>query len=443
MTTKTKLAELQKAALEFTAKARAAAEKAQGESREMNEDEKATYAEGMTKAGELLDQIKTVKHDLKILADAADLAKEIGQPAVDDVDAQSKSHDEVEKRLKSVGFQVVHSEAYKAMLAPYGGAGGRIPEKQRIQSDPVAVKGLVVGGDTTSAGTFVVPEQSGIVEMLGRRELTIRDLVSVRQTQSDAIEYVRQVSHTNAAAVVPEATSSADPTAPETAGALVRNPDGGYKPEGDWRFERKTTNVVTIAEWVPATKRALADVGQMEGLINDELRLDIKEAEENQILLGDGSGENLTGIMNTSGVQSHVVEGTDDLFASIRKGITKARVVGRVIPNGIVVSPEVAEVIDLAKDANERYYFGGPQSIGTRTLWGLPVIESEAMPNATALLGDFRKAVLWDREQTTVTFTDSHADFFIRNMVAILAEERLAFGVTRAPAFVKVGTGVA
>ncbi|WP_157533545.1 phage major capsid family protein, partial [Nocardia otitidiscaviarum] len=37
-----------------------------------------------------------------------------------------------------------------------------------------------------------------------------------------------------------------------------------------------------------------------------------------------------------------------------------------------------------------------------------------------------------------VTMTDSHADFFIRNMVAILAEERLAFAVTRPSAFVKV-----
>jgi len=55
-------------------------------------------------------------------------------------------------------------------------------------------------------------------------------------------------------------------------------------------------------------------------------------------------------------------------------------------------------------------------------------------------LGDFSKAVIWDREETTVTMTDSHEDYFVRNMVAVLAEERLAFAVTRPTAFVKVAT---
>src|SRR5690606_35006897 len=137
-----------------------------------------------------------------------------------------------------------------------------------------------------------------------RRQLSIRDLISVRRTGSDAVEYVRQVSHTNAAAPVAEATSAARPTAPEGAGELINDPNGGYRPQGKWAFERKTVNVKSIAEWVPATKRALADVAQLEGLINDELRADIAETEEIQIFSGDGVGENLLGILNTSGLQS-------------------------------------------------------------------------------------------------------------------------------------------
>lgn len=102
--------------------------------------------------------------------------------------------------------------------------------------------------------------------MLGRKELTIRNLVSVRRTGSDTVEYVAQTAHTNAAAVVPEATSSAAPTAPASGGgALIPNAGGGYKPEGSWAFERKTAVVKTIAEWVPATKRALADVAASKG----------------------------------------------------------------------------------------------------------------------------------------------------------------------------------
>jgi HK97 family phage major capsid protein len=431
MMTATKLADLQKAGQHHVDAAKALLERnSDKDLSDWSEDDRKAYDEALSKGREKLVEIKTAKADLAVLDAAKALAQDIGAPAVDDVDAQGNQP--IRERVKSLGLQVVESPEFKAALAPF--AGGRIPEKSRIQSAPIGIKGLFVGGTSTSAGAFVVNEQTGIVEMLGRKELKIRDLVSVRRTGSDTVEYVEQTSHTNAAAVVAEATSSAAPTAPGGAGALVLNADGGYKPEGAWAFERKTAVVKTIAEWVPATKRALADVAALEGLINDELRRDVAEAEEAQILNGDGNGENFTGINEWSNVQTQ--DFSTDIFESIRKAITKARTVGRVNPNACVVSPATAEIIDLAQDGEDRYRYGGPQSIGPRTVWGLPVVESETQPDGYALVGDFSKAVLWDREQTTVTMTDSHADFFIRNMVAILAEERLAFAVTRPKAFV-------
>jgi HK97 family phage major capsid protein len=111
--------------------------------------------------------------------------------------------------------------------------------------------------------------------------------------------------------------------------------------------------------------------------------------------------------------------------------------VGRVNPNGVVISPATAEIIDLAKDLNGAYRYGGPQAIGVRTVWGVPTVVSETQADTDVLVGDFSKCVFWDREQTTVTMSDSHADFFIRNMVAILGEERGAFAVTRPKAIVK------
>lgn len=430
--TATKLADLQKAALVHTTKAREIIEaNADKDPSAWSEDDRKSYDEALAKGREKLDEIKTAKADLAIIDSAKALADEIGQPAKDDLDAQGSQP--IRERVKALGLQVVESPEFKAMLKPFG--DGRIPEKARIQSDPIGIKGLFVGGTDTSAGAFVVNEQTGIVEMLGRKELKIRDLVSVRRTGSDTVEYVEQTSHTNAAAVVPEATSSAAPEADADGGPLITATGGGYKPEGSWAFVRRTAVVKTIAEWVPATKRALADVAALEGLINDELRQDVAETEEAQILNGDGSGENFTGIANWSGIQTQTF--ATDIFTTIRKAITKARTVGRVNPNAIVVSPATAEAIDLAKDGENRYYYGGPQVIGPRRVWGLPVVESETQSDANVLVGDFSKAVLWDREQTTVTMTDSHADFFIRNLVAILAEERLAFAVTRPKAFVK------
>ncbi|WPM94256.1 major head protein [Arthrobacter phage Marchesin] len=427
-----KLKSLQEAAAAAAGRARAIAEKAAGESRELTEAERSDYLADMAKGRDLLEQIKAVKADEAILADARALADEIGPSAAADVDGQKEVAGAI-RRMKNLGFEIVNSAEFKAAMAPFA---GRVPEKSRFQTDPISVKSLFVGGDDTSAGVFVTPEQTGILEMLGRRPLTLRNVISTRTTSSDTVEYVRQTAHTNNAAPVAEATSSAGPTSADLGGALINDPNGGYKPEGSWAFERETATVKTIAEWVPATKRALADAGQLQGLINDELRKDIAEEEEDQILSGDGTGENLPGILTTSGIQSQAFD--TDIFRTVRKAITKARTVGRVTPNGVALNPVDVETIDLAREdgATGAYLGAGPFAMGPRTLWGVPVIETEAIAAGRGLVGDFSKAVLWDRQQTTVTMTDSHADFFIRNMVAVLAEERVAFGVTRPTAFV-------
>ena len=428
-----RLAALKERANHESKTAREVAEKAHNEGREMTADEAADYKKSMDALSDILAAVKSVKADEAVLDQAKAFGDEVGGlPAEQDLKA----------RVKSLGVTVVESPEFKAMLKPFQRPDGgiSIPKGTHINSDPIKVKSLFTGASSTSGGAFVVADRTDIVEMLGRKPLTIRSLCSNRRTSSDTVEYVAQTSHTNAAAVVAEATSSAAPTAPEGAsgGALVQAAGGGYKPEGAWAFEVRTAVVKTIAEWVPATKRALADVSQLEGLINDELRLDIEEAEEGQILNGNGSGENFTGINSTSSVQTQAW--STDLFETVRKAITKARTVGRVNPNAIVLNPADAEKIDLAKDGENRYYYGGPQAIVGRTLWGVPVVESESQGAGTGLLGDFSKAVIWDREETTVTMTDSHEDYFVRNMVAVLAEERLAFAVTRPTAFVKVAT---
>ena len=402
--------------------ARDIAQKASDENRELTADEKHDYDGALVALKSVLEGIKTTKADEAVIAQAKEFADSVGVADGGDVRA----------RIKSLGLTVCDSPEFKAMLGSF--PEGRIPQQSRVQSAPIAVKSLFTGLSSTSAGAFVVNERTDIVEMLGRKPLTVRDLVSKRRTASDAVEFVQQSSHTNNAAVIAEATSSAAPTV--VSSVVTLNAGGGYKPEGAWAFEVVTAVVKTIAEWVPVTKRALADVAQLEGLINDELSADIAATEEAQILNGDGSGENFTGITATSGIQTQAF--ATDLFTSVRKGVTKLRTVGRVNPSALLVNPADAEKIDLLKDANNVYYYGGPSVIGQRTLWGVPVVESETQTEGTALIGDFSKAVLWDREQTTISVTDSHADFFIRNLVAVLAEERLAFGVTRPTAFCTV-----
>jgi HK97 family phage major capsid protein len=201
-------------------------------------------------------------------------------------------------------------------------------------------------------------------------------------------------------------------------------------------FEKVTETVKTIAVWIPATKRALSDAAQLRGLIDDELRSDLAEETENQMLNGDGTGENFTGVANTANTLAQAFD--TDLLTTTRKAITNLLVNGKSQPTAWVFNPLDWETIDLLKDLEGRYYFGGPVQAGVRTLWGVPVVQSFFQPQGAAWLANWRKAVLWDREAATISVSDSHSDFFIRNMVAILAEMRAAFGIIRPSAFVEV-----
>jgi HK97 family phage major capsid protein len=259
-------------------------------------------------------------------------------------------------------------------------------------------------------------------------------VVGSGNTATDTIEYVRLVSTTNNAAPVAEATSSA-----VIDGTTVTDVMGGVKPESGMEFEKDQTTVKTIAHWIPATKRALSDASQIRTLIDQFLRYGLEEELEDQILDGSGVGENFLGLAHTSGVQVQAAPtGTQDVFTVTRMARRKVEIGGRALPTAYAMNPIDWENVELKRDANGVFYAGGPFSMSSPRLWGLPVVLSEIIPAGTAWVGAWNYAVLYDREQASIQVTDAHADFFIRNLVAILAEMRAAFCVLRPPAFVKI-----
>jgi HK97 family phage major capsid protein len=335
---------------------------------------------------------------------------------------------------KSLGDRFVGSAEFKSLMGSV--PNGRFGEKARVQSQPFGVKDLLTGVNrTTSAGALLTPQQLGLLDPFYQRPLTIRDLVTPGQTTTDVIEYVKLISVTNNAAPVAEATSAGPISA---TGTVVTPVQAGLKPESAMLFEKATTNVKTIAHWIPATKRALSDAGQIKTLIDAFLIYGLDEELEDQIVSGDGEGENFLGVDATSGVQTEAGGVGDDAFAITRKARTKVRLGGRSVPTAYVMHPIDWQNIDLMRDGDERFYGAGPFAMSTPSLWGLPVVESEALTPGTAYVADWKKAVLWDREQASIQVTDSHSDFFIRNLVAILAELRAAFAILRPAAFVKI-----
>ncbi|MFI5985047.1 phage major capsid protein [Streptomyces sp. NPDC051555] len=418
--------------------ARAIAAKAEAEDRDFTDTERSALNEHMAKATEGSDELKKAKGDAALRSTLAGLGDDIGLNEKKSGERRSPAGLIIPDEKTSLGEHFVKSAEYAALMGTT--ANGQFGAKQRVQSLPVGYKSLVTGLSDTSAGAFVNNDRIGMQVALEafQRPLRLRDVVTNGTTTSDTVEYVRMTSTTNNAAPVAEATSSAAPTAPASVpGALVNNAGGGYKPESALAAAKVTTPVRTIAHWIPVTKRALSDAAQIRTLIDAFLRYGLEEELEDQMISGDGTGENFEGLGNVSGVQAQAWD--TNALTTTRKAKTKVRTVGRSVANAYLLNPADLETIDLLQDNEARYYFGGPSGSGSAgTLWGVPVIETEAVPAGTGYVGDFRKAVLWDREQASIQMTDSHADFFVRNLVAILAEMRAAFGVLQPNAFVEI-----
>lgn len=359
-----------------------------------------------------------------------ELGKEVNQQRLKELNGSDRKSREFEsddqkrerrEEAKSVGQMVLANEQFQAWQKSI------VPGSKHVANSPIIevenfLKTLITGASSTSGGAFVVNERKPIFDSFYARPLTIRDLVTQGTTGSDTVEYVRQGTVTNNAAPVAEATATGDGT--------------GAKPESAMLFSIITEAVKTIAHWIPATNRSLSDAGQLRTIIDSFLRYGLEEELEDQMLTGSGSGENFTGIYNVSGIQTQAWD--TNVLTSTRKARTKVRVTGKAIANAYVMHPNDWEGIDLLQDNEAKYFFGGPSVMGNPRLWGIPVVESEAATEDLALLGDFKLAALWDREQATVRVSDSHADFFIRNMVAVLGELRAAFGVIRPSAFITI-----
>ena len=320
--------------------------------------------------------------------------------------------------VKSLGEQILSDEGMKSWLKQWE---GRPPSQIALNSPRYEMKSLLTGDSATSGGALVFPDfKRDIVDVAYARPLNLRDIITIGQTDSDTVEYVRVSSVTNAAAPTAEATATADGT--------------GAKPESGMVMARVSETVKTVAHWIPVTNRALADASQLRTIIDNFLRYGVEEELEDQIITGNGSGENFTGILNASGTTAQSF--STNVLTTTRKARTKVRVTGRARATAFVMHPNDWEAIDLLQDNEARYFYGGPSRLGQPTLWGLPVVESEAMTEGYTVCADWKLAVLWDRMQTSITMTNSHSDFFVRNMVAVLAELRAALTFIRPAAFV-------
>ncbi len=289
-----------------------------------------------------------------------------------------------------------------------------IASKGRVQVNLKAITSLSTGDG--GAGDLIIPQRVPGIIRQPDRAMTIRDLLSVGRTSSNAIEFVQETGFTNNAAPVAE---------------------GAQKPESSIDFQLQTSPVRTIAHWIQASKQVLADVPMLQSYIDTRLRFGLELVEEEQILAGDGTGQNLLGLIPQATPFDEARRKVGDTRIDIvRRAMTQVRL-AEYRADAIVLHPSDWEEIELTKDGEDRYIWANPRGLLGPTLWGLPVVDTTAVEEGEFLVGAFRlSSQIWDREDATVDISTEDRDNFIKNMVTIRAEERLALTVYRPEALV-------
>lgn len=265
--------------------------------------------------------------------------------------------------------------------------------------------------------------QAGII-MPALRRLTIRDLLPVGRTASNLIEFCTENVFTNSAGI-----QGAD-----------SSPSGQYegqpKAESGITFTLNSAPVRTIATWIPASRQVLADASMLQSYVEGRLTYAVKLDEEDELLNGSGSAGHIEGLIAQASAYNRGAS-QDTILDSILKAFLQVSL-AEYEATGIVLNPIDWTAIRLLKDNEGRYLFSNPHTVEAATVWGKPVVATQSMTAGDFLAGAFALAAqVWDREDATVRISESHDKFFVQNMVAILAEERVALTVYRPAALVE------
>lgn len=353
------------------------------------------------KAGDMSQETKTKVDEL--LVKQGEL-----QARLVEVEQKNDRRGGEESERKSVGYELVESEAFKGW---HSGGG------MKTSRDAFAFRVKAITSSGASAGDGVAPERLPGVQLPAQTRLTVRDLITPGRTDSNVVQYLQETGFTNNAATVAETVK---------------------KPESDITYDLKNANVVTIAHFIKATKQILDDFPQLQSQVDGRLNYGVKLAEEAQLLNGSGVGNNLLGLRTAAtAYAAPIAIANATRIDVLRLALLQAELA--LYPStGIVLHPSDWAAIELLKDSTGAYIFANPQSLAQPGLWGRPVVATPAITVDNFLVGAFQMgAQVFDREEANVVIATQNEDDFVKNMITIRGEERLAMAVYRPEAFIK------
>lgn len=283
-------------------------------------------------------------------------------------------------------------------------------------ADYPMMRAATLSGDPASGGKLVIADyQPGIVP-LPTRPLRVADLFAFGTTDSNAVVYMVESAFTNAAGAVAETAA---------------------KPESTLTFDQVNEPVRKIATWLPVSDEMLDDVPTLGAYLDARLRVAIELTIEDQLVSGNGTPPNISGVLDRAGLAPSIARTTESNADAILKQISAIENSTFMRPDAVVMNAANWSSILTSKDTAGAYYGGGPLATPAQPmLWGLPVVLTPSVVTGTALVGAFKVGgQVFHRGGLRVEMSNSHAAFFIENKVAILAESRLALAIYRPAAF--------
>jgi HK97 family phage major capsid protein len=397
---------------ELIEKAREIAEKAKGEKRHLTADEQ-------TEIGEHLTEVKTINEALVAEAKSKELMGQLDAMAITVPDTYQKGGDGANAPQLSLGEHFV-KHAHGAMVDAKGQQGKTFVAPDwgaKANTDP-----FVVGGWTAGA-PFLTEFDRTIIRAL-RIRLTVADLLSQGTISGNAISYLVEGA---------------------MEGAFTTVDEGAAKPQIHFVNPTQVTDALKkIAGFIKLTDEFIDDADFLVTEINNRLLYQLGYFEEQQLLNGNGTGTNLLGLLNRSGIQTEVsasfATNPHDWPDAIFRAMTKVNVNSGFPPDGLIIHPLDYQTFRLQRDNNQQYYGGGffqaaygeagVPLVMQPPLWGLKTVVTPAIAQGTILTGAFQSvSTVYRKGGVRVEAATQHASDFTSNLVTVRAEERVALAV--------------
>lgn len=384
-------------------------------------DQKESIAKANADLADMVDELKIEETKVK-----NEKALELDNQPVNEMPVPPT---EEKKSFKTIGEQLAESDAYKAYTEQ-------------------GVKGVDSKGDfspyeyKTTLNTTGYPPESlrtpGILETALRDPDSVIGLFDQIETQQNAYVYLEETTFTN------------------NAGSVAEAADISTSNEGALAFTERTESIRKMATFLPVTDELLADVAGVQGYVNSRLSTMMKLNMDNQLINGNGTAPNLTGVLNKSGINTFDYSSYSGELArlgQIYQAITEIRKDSFTEADAIVMHPSdwyqiVTSVTDItttssgAAAKNPLFVVaGGFGADAAPRIWGLKVVPSTVIAEGTALVGKFgggEAAHVVMRQGVDLAVSDSHSDFFAKNQLAIRLTMRLGFPIYRATSFCSI-----